>query len=88
MFRIAQEAINNVLKHAHATELTIKLKKENHELQLIISDNGIGFDDADTIIGGIGFINMHQRAQVLQARLEIISKRNNGTQISLTLVNV
>ena len=88
VFRIAQEAINNVLKHAHATELTIKLKKENHELQLIISDNGIGFDDADTIIGGIGFINMHQRAQVLQARLEIISKRNNGTQISLTLVNV
>ena len=88
VFRIAQEAIHNALKHSQATILNIQLINDGTKTRLSIADNGVGFDNKYNSNNGIGFINMNQRAQLLQGSLDVISEQNNGTQILLTLDNV
>jgi len=84
VYRIAQEAIHNVIKHAQATELDVKLRFEGETLTMIITDNGIGFIEEDTHEkNGIGIINMKQRAKLLNAELSINSSPSGGSTITL-----
>ncbi len=78
IFRCIQEAINNAIKHANATKITIKLTK--HEIQ--IYDNGIGFDK-NSVAAGNGLNNMHQRVKELGYKLILESKQNEGTMIKI-----
>ena len=83
-FRICQESLTNILKHAEATEITIEIKKENKKLSLKISDNGIGI--ASRILENpfsMGLLGMRERANIIGADLCITSKKDFGTTVQL-----
>jgi two-component system nitrate/nitrite sensor histidine kinase NarX len=82
-YRIAQEALNNVIKHSEATQVTIGLYGEKEALTLSIKDNGVGFAVDGGEIGGFGLGNMEIRAHQIDATLEIDSELGNGTEVSL-----
>ncbi len=81
LFRIAQEALNNVLKHAAATAVTVQLQRKDGMVSLTVSDNGRGFIHAEAI-EGIGLSSMQERARQLGGTLIIASQPQQGTTIS------
>jgi signal transduction histidine kinase len=86
-FRIAQEAITNAMRHADATQIDVELRRENGKLELLIRDNGIGFDVklAQAQIAGLGLIGIKERAALVGGRTKIISTPNKGTTIGVSL---
>jgi PAS domain S-box-containing protein len=88
LYRIAQEALNNVAKHAQATQVDLLLEQTADSLVLIIEDNGIGFDE-EARIGpsgrGMGLIGMNERASLIGATIEIESEKGTGTTIFVRL---
>lgn len=88
LFRIAQEALNNVVKHARANQVTISLHQDSHSIVLNISDNGIGFDTArKPVMGGYGMgtTTMRERADTIGAQLTLESAPGAGTRIAVVL---
>jgi two-component system NarL family sensor kinase len=84
IYRIAQEAVHNTVKHAMATEISIILNFGTEELIMLVKDNGVGFDKEKIFsFDGIGFINMFNRAKHLNGHLDIQSERGNGCTITL-----
>lgn len=84
VFRIVQEALNNVLKHAGATKVTVRVGVENDILTVQVIDNGAGFDPAaPTTNKGIGLAGMRERVNELGGRLEIRSEPGKGTCIGI-----
>jgi PAS domain S-box-containing protein len=85
LFRIAQEAVNNFLKHADATHAEINLKYTQKKIRLTIADNGKGFKPVRKNIpgttGGLGLIGMQERAQLIGANLRIKSNPGKGTVV-------
>lgn len=84
VFRIVQEQMNNILKHAHATEAEIKLNINKNELSVVISDNGAGFDTRKRG-KGIGLTNITSRAELHQGNVEIISSPGNGCTLKIAI---
>lgn len=82
LFRIIQEAINNALKYARASEISISITETEKNLNIKISDNGIGFDLNTTELGN-GLENMQKRAAEINGKINIQSKINAGTQIEI-----
>ena len=84
LYRIAQEALNNVIKHAHAKLVQVLLNGEDGCVQLMIEDDGVGFDlETAEQGGGQGIRNIHERAEKLGATCQIVSAPNQGTKISI-----
>jgi signal transduction histidine kinase len=83
IYRITQEALNNISKHAHATEASITLRQDSNTVQLTISDNGHGFDPANIASENMGIAIMQERAAAIQAQLTIESETEAGTQLHL-----
>ncbi len=88
IFRLFQEALSNIRKHAAAEHVSVVIKKGDGGVTFIISDDGTGFDAAGTMTRdaedmGIGLINMNERARILGADLEIKSNEGDGTFITL-----
>jgi PAS domain S-box-containing protein len=89
-FRIAQEALTNVVRHARAKAVTLRLVKENGFLRLSVKDDGIGFDP-ETLqrraprAATLGLLGMLERANAAGGDLEIDSKTSQGTEIRLKL---
>jgi signal transduction histidine kinase len=81
VYRIAQEALQNAIKHAHADRMTIRLTREPDGLRLEIHDNGIGFDPTATYPGHLGLRSMRERAAKVGGTLDIVSAPNHGAQI-------
>jgi len=85
LFRVAQEALTNVLKHARASEIVVMLGEENGGTLLSVQDDGIGFDPNElatrALPGHMGMRNMHQRAQAAGGWLSVDSKPRGGTLI-------
>ena len=73
IYRIANELINNVLKHAKATEASLQLLYMPENLQLIVEDNGVGFHSNPPESEGIGIKNIHSRAKYIGAKINIDS---------------
>ncbi len=89
IYRIAQEAISNAVRHAEATCINILIVYEQSSFTISISDNGLGFDPKVTSgMDGIGFLNMHQRAKILHGKIDLASVPNKGTTITLIIKNV
>lgn len=83
-YRIIQEAVNNSLKYAKASLISVSISEENNAIIIAISDNGSGFD-INTVEQGNGLSNMKKRARDIAAELTIDSKVNEGTTITLGL---
>jgi len=85
LFRIAQEALTNVAKHAHATSVGVTVKADDDLFHLVIADDGIGFDVAcpgDSIEGqGWGLLTMAERAEAVGGRCSVKSVQGTGTQV-------
>jgi signal transduction histidine kinase len=85
LFRIAQEAVNNAVKHARASEVAIGLTNSNGALRLEISDNGRGLSKTPPTGQGIGLQIMKHRASVIGGELEVVSKTGKGVTVICTL---
>jgi two-component system NarL family sensor kinase len=81
LFRIAQEALTNVRKHAHAHEVTVGLKRRGGTLSLSIADDGRGFAARRRRPDSHGLIGMRERARLLGGRLEVRSSLGKGTRV-------
>jgi signal transduction histidine kinase len=83
-YRIAEEALSNVVRHAHARSVVVTLYQSETEIKLIIADDGGGFDiEAGGAAGHYGIIGMRERAGVIDATLDISSCEARGTTVQL-----
>ena len=84
IYRLTQEAISNIVKHADAAIVNVKLVRKNELLTLVIQDDGKGFSLENAgKEGGNGIHNMRERASLLHGQIEIRSAREEGTTITL-----
>jgi signal transduction histidine kinase len=86
IYRVLQEAMNNVARHSRASELSLSLKEQEGHLHLTIRDNGVGFDTALTapqerLDRGLGLASMKERTELSSGRFEIESRPGFGTTI-------
>jgi signal transduction histidine kinase len=84
IYRIIQEFLSNVIKHAHATEMIIHIRDTTNLLTIILSDNGVGFD-TNIIKKGMGLKNIDSRIQSITAISKWKSKKGNGSQLIIAL---
>ena len=85
-YRIAQEAITNAFKHAHARRISIKLSLEEKNATIVVDDDGRGIDhDAVTASHGIGLAAIRERAELIGAKIEISTKAEQGTRLTLSI---
>lgn len=85
-FRVAQEALTNILRHATANVVQVELRRHTTELELVIRDDGIGFDvpaarQRAARGASVGLLGMQERVHLLKGQLEIKSARGRGTEI-------
>ena len=85
LFRIAQEALNNVARHARATDVIITVEREDNRVRMTIADNGIGFEPTQLAAPaegrGWGIISMAERAEAIGGRCWIQSQPDQGTRV-------
>jgi two-component system sensor histidine kinase UhpB len=84
LFRIVQEQLNNVVKHARATRVLIRLSLEGHYIVLTVADNGVGFD-AGHHRRGVGITNIISRAELFSGKVEIASAPGEGCVLTVSL---
>jgi len=90
LYRIAQEALNNVVRHAKAKNVTLQILYEDKEVQLEVSDDGVGFQIPNSPTdfapsGHFGLLGIHERAELIGARLKIESALGGGTRLTVRL---
>jgi PAS domain S-box-containing protein len=84
IFRIMQEALTNVLRHAHATRVDVTLEEEEAELVLTISDNGRGItDDEQSGPHTLGLLGMRERAHLIEGTVDITGIKGQGTTVTV-----
>jgi two-component system, NarL family, sensor kinase len=87
VFRIFQETLNNIFKHANAKTISLQLEYIQNHLKLTISDDGKGFDasklEKPEILKGLGVQNMYTRAKAIGAELQMTSVLNQGTTVMI-----
>ncbi|MBL0154390.1 MAG: sensor histidine kinase [Chitinophagaceae bacterium] len=84
VYRIVQELLNNTLKHASATEVFVQLIREDHRLNVVVEDNGKGFDVLSPRNNtGAGLASIRSRAEYLKGQLDIHSTPGNGTLVNI-----
>lgn len=87
LYRIIQEVLNNMVKHAEAKAATITIEKNTNFIEAIISDNGKGFDHSEKLktSNSLGMKTLLERAKILHSKIEIKSQPNKGTTVTLTI---
>jgi len=90
LYRIFQEALNNIGKYAQATRVTASVIVNDGQVSLAVEDDGRGFDPADVSMGdagrkGLGLAIMRERASILRGALDVRSEKGRGTSISLSV---
>jgi two-component system NarL family sensor kinase len=85
LYRIAQEALTNIARHAGASEVSIELATTPAEVRLIIEDDGQGFDPADVPPGRYGLIGLNERTKLLGGSLQLKSCPGTGTRIEVAI---
>jgi two-component system sensor histidine kinase UhpB len=83
-FRIAQEQLNNIHKHAHAREIVVHIKNSLHDATMCIEDNGIGFD-TEKERTGIGISNIISRVELYKGTTSIVSSPGKGCVLSISI---
>ncbi len=85
LYRIAQEAVQNAIRHGKASRIVIELADRRDGLRLSVSDNGVGFPDSRALEPGIGLRTMSHRAQVVGGTLRIRRQARGGTRVECEL---
>jgi two-component system sensor histidine kinase NreB len=86
LYRIAQEALNNTIKHSNSKSVILSLKKDGEIITLEITDDGCGFDYTNRgYNGGLGIRSMSERAKVIGGKLSIDSQPGCGTRVRITV---
>lgn len=90
LYRMAQEALSNIVRHAKATQANLQIAFTAKSVELQVSDNGIGFNVPESPAefapsGHFGMLGLHERAEMIGAQLKIKSKIGQGTQLLITL---
>jgi signal transduction histidine kinase len=83
LYRIFQEALRNVERHARARHVTVRLRQQGAFVRLVIKDDGVGFDAKGTT--GLGMLGMHERARYVDGVLTVTSKRSGGTEVDVRI---
>jgi signal transduction histidine kinase len=83
LFLVVKETLNNIVRHAQASEVRFRITISEEQLGLFIEDNGRGFEIAPDNASGDGLRNMRQRMEEIEGHLQIESKPGAGTRISL-----
>ncbi|HEX8019215.1 sensor histidine kinase [Mucilaginibacter sp.] len=84
LYRVLQESVNNVMKHADADRLDISLIRSDESISLTIEDNGKGFDTTNPdVFNGMGLNNLRSRINFLKGKVEFDSQANRGTLVSI-----
>lgn len=81
LYRMIQESLNNIVKHAGATQINIQMDYKEEVLEIVITDNGIGFDPVTTQ-NGVGLMNIRQRSSMIDSKVTINSQVGEGTTLS------
>ena len=84
-YRIVQELLSNVLKHAEASEMTVQVIKKDNNLNILVEDDGKGFDPNKTRYEGIGLKNVQARIDKLDGELSIDSGKGSGTTVNIDI---
>jgi PAS domain S-box-containing protein len=90
LFRIFQETLNNIAKHAQATQVSVTIKRQDGRVNFLIKDNGVGFDPEQITRNeiadkGMGLAAMDERLRMIGAHLNILSQKSNGTALSFSI---
>jgi two-component system sensor histidine kinase NreB len=83
IYRVAQEAMTNAVKHAHATHLDVSLSGSDGDVRLTVTDNGLGFDLDNAEGKGLGLLGMRERADLVGGKLSVRSEQGEGTTVEL-----
>jgi signal transduction histidine kinase len=81
LYRIVQEALTNVLKHAEATRVTVRLRRGDRFVEVVVQDDGTGFDPQNVRDGGLGLVGMRERVALLGGRMAVDSSQGAGTML-------
>ena len=87
LYRITQESLTNAIKHAKASEITVRLGAKNGLVDLSVKDNGCGIQNANDTLG-LGLKIMAYRAELIGARLKIEGGKDQGTTVHCTIASV
>jgi signal transduction histidine kinase len=90
IYRIVQEALTNIGKHANPNMVTISSTKEKHQVHFVVQDDGAGFDAAQEFSSrssgrGLGLVAMEERLNMVGGTFEIQSRVKEGTRLSFTI---
>jgi PAS domain S-box-containing protein len=86
LFRVIQEALRNIAKHGHATEVNVSVIEALGKIHLKIADDGVGFTpNGKSIRPGLGLISMRERLSLIGGRVVIVSKPGSGTRVEATV---
>ncbi|SFQ16726.1 sensor histidine kinase [Parafilimonas terrae] len=85
LFRVVQEAIQNTIKHAHASAIKINIKKEKQHICLSVNDNGTGFSVTSNKHKSLGLRNMEHRVKLLKGTIDWISHKEAGTSVIIQI---
>jgi signal transduction histidine kinase len=83
LYRLIQEALTNVVKHAHARTVSILLVRRGGKVTGIVEDDGRGFDPAEARADGLGLVGMRERAGLVGGRLTVEASAGAGTTIAV-----
>jgi signal transduction histidine kinase len=83
IYRIVQESLTNVVKHAHAHRVTVLLARADAKIKVVIEDDGTGFAPERARSDGIGLIGMRERIQLLDGTLTVESSERSGTTVAV-----
>lgn len=85
IYRIAQESLENIIRHANATKVIIEVRSTEDRVEFIIEDNGIGFNLAEKRGGDhFGLVGLYERSESVSGHLKVISQHGHGTQVKFT----
>jgi signal transduction histidine kinase len=85
LYRVAAEALANVVRHAEARHLTVRLEESGPDVNLLVADDGRGFDPVIAAQGRFGLDGMHERARLIGGQLRVDSAPGTGTAVRLTV---
>jgi two-component system sensor histidine kinase UhpB len=89
LYRVTQEALTNVVKHARASRVDVSFEVRDGKAQLVIADDGVGFDierfRRTPAAGGVGLLGMRERVAYYRGQIEFRSRPHEGMRIALTI---